>query len=278
MIKAILIFSFAFMCTAMYGSESIKTISYNIRLATSTDQENQWENRKDEVAEFLINQHADFIGIQEALWVQVEFLATKLDSYGFIGVGRDDGLQKGEAMLIFYQKDKWKLVNEETIWLSQTPTQVSRGWDAACNRTLTQGIFENQNGIKIAVWNTHFDHVGQKARQHSADLILEQTKNDTKVLPIILMGDFNLTPDTDLYSQLNSEFTDSAISSTHKKSLHEGTYNGFDIESKCERRIDYIFYNGEALEATNYHVPTPKTSKNLHLSDHLPVITEFELK
>ncbi len=277
MIKAILIFSFAFMCTAMYGSESIKTISYNIRLATSTDQENQWENRKDEVAEFLINQHADFIGIQEALWVQVEFLATKLDSYGFIGVGRDDGKQEGEAMLIFYRKDKWKIVNDKTIWLSQTPNEVSRGWDAACNRTLTQGIFENENGSKIAIWNTHFDHVGEKARQNSVNLILAQVKASTPDLPLILMGDFNLTPETALYRQLSSNLNDAAINTNSKKTICKGTYNGFDIQSKCERRIDYIFYTGEQLTAIKYEVPAPKTSRKLHLSDHLPVITEFQV-
>ncbi len=278
MIKTFSAIILAILSCQYSSSVTVKAITYNIRLATTADQENQWNNRKEEVADFLIDLHADFIGIQEALWEQVEFLAGRLDQYDYIGVGRDDGKEKGEAMLIFYKKDKWKLDNEQTLWLSETPKKVSKGWDAACNRTLTQGVFVHKNGKRLAVWNTHFDHVGQKARQNSVDLILEQTKNNTKEEPIILMGDFNLTPDTDLYSQLNSAFIDSAISSVHKKSLHEGTYNGFDIESKCERRIDYIFYNGETVKATNYHVPAPKTNKNLHLSDHLPVITEFELR
>ena len=275
--------TFSFIIIAILGfqyssSVTVKAITYNIRLATTADRENQWDNRKEEVAAFLLDQHADFIGIQEALWEQVEFLAGRLGEYEYIGVGRDDGNEKGEAMLIFYKKDKWKLDGDRTLWLSDTPKKVSKGWDAACNRTLTQGVFEHKSGKRLAVWNTHFDHVGQKARRNSVDLILEQAANKTMEIPIILMGDFNLTPDTDLYSQLNSVFTDSALSSTHKKSLHEGTYNGFDIESKCARRIDYIFYNGETVKATNYHVPAPKTNKNLHLSDHLPVITEFELK
>lgn len=277
MIKALLIFSFALMYTSMYGNEPIKTISYNIRLATSSDKDNQWENRKDEVADFLINQHADFIGIQEALWIQVKFLASKLDQYEFIGVGRDDGQQLGEAMLIFYKKDKWNLVKDKTIWLSQTPEKVSRGWDAACNRTLTQGVFENRNGLKIAIWNTHFDHVGTEARQNSVDLILEQTKNNRDDIPLILMGDFNLTPDTELYQQLSSVLADAAITAESKHTIYAGTYNAFDMNSECERRIDYMFYLGEQLKAMKYDVPAPKTSNELYRSDHFPVITEFEI-
>lgn len=277
MIKTIIILLFAFLSSALHGSESIKAISYNIRLATTSDKENQWENRKEEVADFLVNQQADFIGIQEALWVQVEFLSNKLSEYSYIGVGRDDGKQEGEAMLIFYRKDKWKIVNDKTIWLSQTPNEVSRGWDAACNRTLTQGIFENENGSKIAIWNTHFDHVGEKARQNSVNLILAQVKASTPDLPLILMGDFNLTPETALYRQLSSNLNDAAINANRKKTIYKGTFNSFDIQSKCERRIDYIFYAGEQLTAIQYEVPAPKTSRKLHLSDHLPVITEFQV-
>jgi len=52
-------------------------------------------------------------------------------SYAHVGVGRDDGISKGEHSPIFYDSDKFEEVDWDTIWLSPTPHVVaSKGWDA----------------------------------------------------------------------------------------------------------------------------------------------------
>lgn len=258
-------------------AKSIKAISYNIRLATSSDGENQWNNRKRDLAEFLIHQQADFIGIQEALWNQVEYLDSMLQDYAYIGVGRDDGQEQGEAMLIFYLHNQWTLKESNTDWLSETPHEVSRGWDAACNRTVTKGLFADEMGNTIYIWNTHFDHAGNIAREKSTELISDEASRIHNKNRMILLGDFNLTPDTDLYKKLTSSLKDAAVESEVQEVEYQGTYNGFQMEAEHKRRIDYIFFNGKGLKIKSYRVPVPKTSQNLHLSDHFPVITEFEI-
>jgi hypothetical protein len=52
--------------------------------------------------------------------------------------------QKGEHSAIFYNSDKFKLLEENTFWLSETPEKPSKGWDAAYNRVCTYGLFQNK--------------------------------------------------------------------------------------------------------------------------------------
>ena len=92
-------------------------------------------------------------------------LLTGLTEYNYVGVGRDDGKTKGEYSAIFYKKDELRLIEESTFWLSETPENVSVGWDAALPRICTYALFEHQES-KRKYWhfNTHFDHMGVSAR------------------------------------------------------------------------------------------------------------------
>ena len=38
----------------------------------------------------------------------------------------------------------FKVITENTFWLSETPDEVSKGWDAALNRICTYGLFSNK--------------------------------------------------------------------------------------------------------------------------------------
>jgi hypothetical protein len=74
----------------------------------------------------------DIVGFQEVLHNQLLDLSALLGpGYGLVGVGRDDGKERGEYAPIFWNKDKFELVRWKTIWLSPTPDQPgSKGWDA----------------------------------------------------------------------------------------------------------------------------------------------------
>ena len=56
-------------------------------------------------------------------------------------MGRDDGKTKGEYAAIFYDKQKLRLVDSGHFWLSETPEKPGPGWDAACTRICTWGLF-----------------------------------------------------------------------------------------------------------------------------------------
>lgn len=66
-------------------------------------------------------------------------------SYAYVGVGRDDGISKGEHSPIFYDSDKFEELAWDTIWLSPTPGRVaSKGWDAVSQVALVHEVHHGQ--------------------------------------------------------------------------------------------------------------------------------------
>jgi endonuclease/exonuclease/phosphatase family metal-dependent hydrolase len=252
-------------------AEPIKAISYNIRYNNPKDGMNVWENRRETVAYLLKEENADFVGLQEVVYPQLQDLIEALKSYDHIGVGRKDGKTKGEYSPIFYQKEKYKLLKSNTFWLSETPDTVSKGWDASLERICTYGLFQNRmTQEKIWVFNTHFDHRGVVAREKSIDLITEKVKAlNQENLPLIITGDFNLTPDQAPIQKMQSDFED-VQKNLATSDPYYGTSNSFNTEKTSKKRIDYIFIKG--LKALNAHHLYKKTPMGGWASDHHPVI------
>jgi endonuclease/exonuclease/phosphatase family metal-dependent hydrolase len=214
-------------------------------------------------------------GIQEGLPHQVTYIDSVFSNYRRIGVGRDDGKDSGEYSAIWYEAKKFGLVSQGTFWLSPTPGTPSMGWDAACKRICTYGLFrETDSGKQFWVFNTHFDHIGTVARRNSADLILKKIALLNKSrLPVILMGDFNGDPDSEPVAIISKEFQDSRIADKSMTMLPDGTFNGFDPAKPVTERIDFIF-TGYGAGAVSYGV-IRETHNGLFASDHFPVIAEI---
>ena len=116
-------------------AEPITVMSYNIRYDTASDGVNQWSNRKDRVAALIRRNRPDLVGLQEALRTQLDDLLTRLPDYDVYGVGRDDGMTKGEYSAILVRRTRFEVRASDTFWLSDTPAVAgSKGWDAALPR------------------------------------------------------------------------------------------------------------------------------------------------
>ena len=254
--------------------EKINIMTYNIRLDTEADGINMWDNRKEGVLSLIKEESVDILGIQEGLPSQIEYLSKELDGYSMIGEGRDGG-NNGEYSAIYYRNKKMNLIQTETFWLSKTPEMPSIGWDAAINRIVTLGIFKIKKSKKeLIVYNTHFDHIGKIAREKSVGVILNHIKeNDFQNRPLIVMGDFNLSPEDLPIELLSKELNDSFKLFPVKNPV--GTFNGFDLDNKLLDRIDYIFTKN--IKITNYKHLNKKLSSGLWPSDHLPILISMFL-
>jgi endonuclease/exonuclease/phosphatase family metal-dependent hydrolase len=251
-------------------------MSYNIRLDLASDGENRWDNRKDMLASQVMFYEPDFLGVQEALPDQMQYLNSKLNGYGFAGEGRD-GAGKGEHSAIFYNKLKFRLLQHKTFWLSPTPDILSKGWDAAYNRICTYGLFENiKTKKKIWIFNTHFDHIGEVARVESAKLIIKTINEvNTKNYPVILTGDFNLEDSSESIKLLSAQLHDSNVH-TLQKFGPQGTFNAFEFTKPVTRRIDYIF-TSPGMVVKKYAVLSD-SDQCRYPSDHFPVFAELEIR
>ena len=250
-------------------------ISYNIRYDNNWDVENSWSLRKNSIRQLLNDYNPSIFGIQEGLLNQLSFIDSALIKYDYVGVGRDDGKMEGEFCAIYFDTTRYKIRNNSTFWLSETPDVVSVGWDAALERICTYGLFENKtSGEEFWVFNTHFDHLGVIARKKSSALILKKIKEiNTQSLPVILMGDFNSIPDSDPIKILKSDLIDALQISLENLEGPQGTFNGFDMMLPIDNRIDYIFTKN--VKVLSYRHIDDRLNNNRHISDHLPVMIEI---
>lgn len=278
----LLLFSTLPSCKPGQQPNDIAVMSFNIRYNNPADSLNSWPLRAESVAEAMLFHNADIIGTQEVLHDQLIKLKSHLsDEYNAIGVGRDDGLTQGEYAALWYKKSRFELADSGNFWLSETPDIAgSRGWDAACVRIATWAILRDKDsGRELFALNTHFDHVGQTARAESVELILNRSDSLSAGRPIIITGDFNSTPqsnvvisltDTSNPKHLCDTRTSAQISHGPNWSYHEF----FNMPIEKRSLIDFIFYRGP-LSVNRYAVLAEVNNSGRPLSDHCPVIATF---
>ncbi len=257
----------------------VKVMTYNIKFATENDGENSWSKRKDHLTNQIKFYHPDIMGVQEALHGQLDHIKENVADYQYVGAARDDGRTKGEYSAVFYNTTKFDMLEESTFWLSETPNVPSKGWDASYPRVCTWvKLREKESGKDFFVFNTHFDHEGDEAREKSTDLILKKITDINKGnLPVVLMGDLNLEPETESIRRIAATLNDTKEIAQIVSFGPEGTFNGYNFKEPVERRIDYIFTSRNNVEVLKYGVLSD--SKDLkYPSDHLPVLVKLRVQ
>jgi endonuclease/exonuclease/phosphatase family metal-dependent hydrolase len=259
----------------------LNIMTFNIRYDNPNDGANNWKIRKENAINMIRFNEVDILGMQEVLVHQLNDITGQLKEYNAIGVGRDDGKEKGEYSPILYKKNKFELIKSGYFWLSQTPDKPSKGWDAACERIATWVLLkEKKTGKKVFVMNTHFDHIGQKARQESVNLIKTKMAQLGEGLPQIFMGDLNADPNSSVItSLLTADSTADFLDSKSRASVVYGpswTFHDFGkIPFKDRPIIDYILVNKEVL-VQKYGVLAENLNET-YLSDHAPVCVKISL-
>ncbi|HYC85348.1 MAG TPA: endonuclease/exonuclease/phosphatase family protein [Chryseosolibacter sp.] len=255
-------------CFATFG-QSFRVMTYNIRFDNPADGVNQWGSRKQKVFDLIRKYDPDISGVQEALVHQLKDITGNARGYTYVGVGRDDGMEKGEFSAIVYKKDKFDVLDQGTFWLSEEPeVPGSKSWDAAITRVATWARFNDKaTGRKFFVINTHFDHIGKDARARSAEILKQKISELATEIPSIVTGDLNCTREEEPYQILtNGEL----VELIDPASDPQGTFCSFEVNSIECRPIDYIMITND-WRADQYQVISDHDGK-YYPSDHLPVM------
>lgn len=253
---------------------NVRWCTFNIRLIHSEDTKAGfgWDLRKSRVAQYILDNDLDVVGMQEVLHKQLTYLQENLEGYDYIGVGRTDGKTKGEYTCIFYKKDKYEVLDQGNFWLSETPdVPGSKGWDAALERVATWGKFRDKKTGKIFMAvNTHFDHIGIEARKQSALLIIEKIREIVGNKPAVVTGDFNITDQNEAYkTMVSNKFV---LKDAYKISpSHGGVHYSFNnygrIPVEKRSKIDFIFVTPN-IDVVRTGIPMDVQTHSL--SDHNP--------
>ncbi len=186
----------------------IKVMSFNLRYDNPGDGLNAWGTRKTRVRAAVRKHDPLLVGTQEGLAGMLQDLDGLLPGYARVGEGRRGG-SEDEHTAIYFKEDELALDDWGQFWLSEEPAKAgSISWDSNLPRICTWASFRFANqqntgmtGQTLRIYNTHLDHIGERARQEGASLIwqmiLKHASNDSgEQVPVLLTGDFNSYPDS----------------------------------------------------------------------------------
>lgn len=253
----------------------LKIISYNIR-TLARDGENSWQFRKHATKNMIKLHKPDAFGLQEAMLPHMQYIDSVCPQYARVGVGRSDGKEGGEFVTIYYNKERFDLLDSGTFWLSETPDQVSRGWDAALPRITTWvKLRDKATKRKFFYFNTHFDHRGKTARMESSKLIVEKIREIAgKKATVVLTGDFNIESENEALQPLYDNM--SAARRCAPITDNKGTYNGWGL-LKRNTVIDHIFYDGRKVKCNAFRTLDGDYGAKF-ISDHFPLEAIFTIR
>lgn len=255
-------------------TQDITVMTYNVYVSGAGSKSP--ENRTPYIVQNIKKYMPDSFGLEEATPERIKLICDSLPEYGYVGSGRDsDG--GGEASPVFYNKEKYTVVDCGTFWLSKTPDTPSKGWDAMYNRVCTYAVLRDiKTDFVYAHFNAHFDHIGIVARLESVSLVSQKISELCGNIPVVFSGDLNDYEGGDMYERIietglcDTKFAAESVSGGNV------TYHGYSNLLKKDVPIDFIFVNAFASKVKSYTVD--KTEYNgIYASDHHPVICELTL-
>src|SRR4030042_1816228 len=218
----------------------MRIMTFNLRFATPLNGPNEWEFRKELVADVIKGRRPDLLGTQEGTVPQLEYLEAHLPGYLPLTAHRQMD-RTCQYPTIFYQGERFQVKASGEFWLSETPeVHRSTSWDSAFPRLVTYGLCQEVGRDQDFYFiNPHLDHISEKARFQGARMIRDYFLRFN--LPLLLAGDFNEPPDSPVYRQfINAEspLLDS-WRALHPPGEEAATQHGFDGAERGAR-IDWI--------------------------------------
>lgn len=248
------------MMTLAASAQDLVVCTYNIRNENRGDamRGNGWNVRYEYLCQQIQFENPGLFGCQEVKKNQIDDMLARMPEYAYVGVGREDGKEGGEYSPVFYKKDRYKLLDSGTFWLSETPDKPGKGWDAECVRVCSWGHFKDvKTKHTFYFFNTHMDHIGIVARREGAKLILQKMKECMKKNdPVILTGDFNVDQNSEAYQIfVNAGFLKDSYEAAQYRLIPNGTFQDFNTEYFTNGRIDHIFVSN-SLKVERYGILT----------------------
>lgn len=266
-------------CTddATSNRHNVRIMSYNLLV---NDINGKFGNRSKRVADTILKQMPDSFGVQEANEKWLKELSVRLGyRYAYVGIGREsDG--SGENNAIFYRKDKYKLLETNTKWLSPTPDVSGSRFDGEeYLRIVTYAVLQSKKSDFVYVHvNTHLG-LNENNRLWQIEVLLNEIKQYNEVYPTFVTGDFNDTPNSNVIRKLTENgFYDSRVQAKETDdhwTFPTPIYNT-DIADYDKKIIDYCFHNGHGISVERYKVIADASKDGGYSSDHYPIAVDIK--
>lgn len=256
----------------------LKIITFNLRYDKPDPDQHNWKIRRKSIASLLTHYSPDLIGTQEGKAHQLLDLHRMLPNYQSVGSDRT-GTGTNEYCAIFYHSQRFKCLETEDFFLSETPEipgSITESWGNPHPRMVTWAVFEGlDESQKIILFNTHLDYRSATARELGAQLIHRRLRKlDLSNSYLFVTADFNAIPGTLPRKTFETPLPQGIqlYDALAEIPLEEQmSFNNFT--EQASDAIDTIYYDSR-LKLQNVKVDSQKW-EGVIPSDHFPVIGEF---
>ena len=230
---------------------TVKILSCNVRVPQPEDEKagDGWEARRELCGDVIVNQHADFVCLQEATGYQVDELKRRLPTFDSTGMSQPArAITPNNA--IMYSRERFELISSGGFWFSEQPHVAgSKSWGTARARHANWARFRDRKSqVQFILWNTHFDHEGQQAREEQARMLVEASLSfDPVGIPQLLTGDMNVNLKNRAIAVLKEGGWQDTYAVIHGPKDPGFTFHGFlgERREKKGKKIDWIFSRGD---------------------------------
>lgn len=255
----------------------LSLITCNIRFDNPADGANAWPHRRFLLIETLLKYSPDVIATQEGRYDQLMNMASLLSDYELINSHRS-WIKERMYPSFFIRKNKFEIFKSGDLWLSETPTVAgSRSFDSAFPRLMTWVQVQPINSKDTLLFvNTHLDHIRQDTRLHQVNVLTSEIRKLwNKESSLIIMGDFNDSPDSEVRKVLEKEFP--GLQDTWKmfNRTEETSHHAFTGEMQNGSRIDWILVDKRIKVESCLMDKTQKEDK--YPTDHFPIICSINI-
>ncbi len=238
------------------AKRTIRVMTYNMHVGIGMDQQLDLQR----IADIIDKERPDLVGLQE-VDRGVERTQRKDQIAELAGLTR---MEYAFAPNLDYQGGKYGVAI-----LSRFPIRnVDHRMYQNRRATERRGMLRVEVTIDRKLVNfvtTHLDYQYPDGRLFEAEQLLEFLREVKG--PLIVVGDFNDQPDGTTYKLMRDQFDDAWVS-------RKQTANGFTYPAdKPSKRIDYVF-----LRPSDSFRKKKSWIVETQASDHIPVLTEVELR
>ncbi len=247
----------------------LKVMSYNVQ--SGKNDEDKVERNYDFSADVIRDAGADIIGLNELgrhahgerfpkleLGMEPdEYLGKKLGlNHAFApAIITRDGCPYGNGILT-----RFPILSAETVIIPDPERSREGHWET---RSVLVARLEVEGGLTVLV--THFG-LEEEEKYSAVKTVLEILgKTDTR---LILMGDFNCTPDDPILAPIYEKLNDTNFG---KPTPYTWPSNGENRKGRTPFKIDYIFTSRDVITHSFEAIETKA-------SDHKPIVCEIEIR
>jgi endonuclease/exonuclease/phosphatase family metal-dependent hydrolase len=252
-------------------------ISCNIRFDNPADGANSWPLRRKLLTSTLLAHSPHVIATQEGRYDQLKNFEELLSDYEIIDQHRS-WIKERMYPTFYVKKNVFEIIKSEDLWLSETPDIAgSMSFGSAFPRLFTWMKVQAKDSEKNFIFvNTHLDHVKQETRAKQIKVLAGEVKRiQDQQSTLIIMGDFNDSPDSEVRLIVEREFPELQDAWRLHNSVEETSHHAFIGKAENGARIDWILVDKKA-QIENC-IMDKKKSEGRYPSDHFPIVCEIKI-